>query len=250
MQNWKEFNIALQNQDDIAVHTWTHPYMTGLSNDDVVAQLGWTLQVIYNSTGGRLARYWRPPYGDTDARVSAIAREVFGLTTVVWNNDSQDWTLGTPGGTSLQAIQANFQQWLSGSQNPGLIVLEHELTDQSVQAFMAAYPLMKQYNWVLKSVALLAGLSPYQNVADDTSQPTLVPLTAGGNGGAGLTATAIPSSSSTPPPPSSTGSGSSKASSLPDSSSAKKNGAAPGLNLSPITLVVSTLALVFSLCLI
>jgi len=61
--------------------------MTGLSNADVVAQLGWTLQIIYNSTGGRLARYWRPPYGDTDARVNAIAKEVFGLTTVIWNQE-------------------------------------------------------------------------------------------------------------------------------------------------------------------
>ncbi len=89
IQFWKEFNIAFQtNQDDIAVHTWTHPYMTTLSNADVVAQLGWTLQVIYNSTGGRLARFWRPPYGDTDTRVTAIAKEVFGLTTVIWN---QEW---------------------------------------------------------------------------------------------------------------------------------------------------------------
>ncbi len=129
------------------------------------------------------------------------------------------------------------------------MVLEHELSDGAVQAFMAAFPLMKQYNWVLKSVATMAGLSPYQNVADDTSQPTLVPLTAGGNGGAGLTATASPSSSS-PPPPTSTGSGSdSKATALPDTSS-KKNGSAPGLKLSPVTSLVSTLALVFSLCLI
>lgn len=61
--------------------------MTGLSNQDVVAQLGWTLQLIYNSTGGRLARYWRPPYGDTDARVHAIAQEVFGLTAIIWNHE-------------------------------------------------------------------------------------------------------------------------------------------------------------------
>jgi peptidoglycan/xylan/chitin deacetylase (PgdA/CDA1 family) len=88
LNNWKEFNIAFQtNQDDIAVHTWTHPYMTALSNADVVAQLGWTLQVIYNSTGGRLARYWRPPYGDTDMRVTAIAKEVFGLTAILWNQE-------------------------------------------------------------------------------------------------------------------------------------------------------------------
>ena len=85
---WNEFNTAFQtNQDDIAVHTWTHPHMTALSNADVVAQLGWTLQVIYNSTGGRLARYWRPPYGDTDLRVTAIAQQVFGLRTVVWNHE-------------------------------------------------------------------------------------------------------------------------------------------------------------------
>jgi hypothetical protein len=152
-------------------------------------------------------------------------------------------------GTNLQAIQANFQRWLSGPQNPGLMVLEHELSDGAVQSFIAAFPLMKQYNWVLKSVAAMAGLSPYQNVADDTSQPTLVPLTAGGNGGAGLTAAASPSSSS-PPPPSSTDSGSnSKATALPDNSS-KKNGSAPGLKLSPVASLVSALAVVFSLCLI
>jgi hypothetical protein len=243
--------------------------MTGLSNADVVAQLGWTLQVIYNSTGGRLARYWRPPYGDTDARVNAIAREVFGLTGIIWNNEyalffycgvslvsqscfsSQDWTLGLQGGTTLQAIQANFQRWLSGPQTPGLVILEHELSDQSVQAFMAAYPLMKQYNWNLKSTASLAGLSPYQNVDDDTSDPTLVPLTAAGNGGVGLTAaeSESPSSSSTPPPSSTASDNNSKATALPDSS-AKKNGAAPGLNLPPVASLVSTMALVFSLCLI
>ena len=32
--------------------------------------------LIANSTGGRLPKYWRPPYGDTDVRVSAIAKEV------------------------------------------------------------------------------------------------------------------------------------------------------------------------------
>jgi chitin deacetylase len=160
---------------------------------------------------------------------------------------SSDWTLGAPGGTTPQAIQTNFQQWLSGPQNPGLIVLEHELTDGAVQAFQAAYPLMKQYNWTLQSTALLAGVSAYQNAADDTSQPTPLPLTAGANGGAGLTAAATPSSSSNPPP-SSTSSGSNPKASA--ESSSKKNGAAPRLNLSPVVSLVSTLALAFSLCLI
>ena len=270
INNWNEFNTAYQtNQDDIAVHTWTHPYMTTLSNEDVVAQLGWTLQLIYNSTEGRLARYWRPPYGDIDARVTAIAKEVFGLTAIVWNHEyalffysivsllsqsdfsSEDWTLGAPGGTTPQAIQSNFSVWLSGSQSPGLIVLEHELTNASVQAFMAAYPVMKQYNWNLKSTATLEGLSPYQNDADDedTSQPTSLPLTAGGLGGEGLTATGSPSSSTSKPPSSTSSGNSSKATALPDTSNTKNSGV-PGLKLSPVASLLSTLALVFSLCLI
>lgn len=32
--------------------------------------------MIHNSTGGRVPKYWRPPYGDSDTRVSAIAKEV------------------------------------------------------------------------------------------------------------------------------------------------------------------------------
>ena len=43
------------------------------------------MELIHSSTGGRVPRYWRPPYGDTDLRVSAIAKEVFGLETVIWN---------------------------------------------------------------------------------------------------------------------------------------------------------------------
>ena len=43
------------------------------------------MQLIHNSTGGRVPRYWRPPYGDSDMRVRAIALEVFGLETVIWN---------------------------------------------------------------------------------------------------------------------------------------------------------------------
>ena len=61
--------------------------MTTLSNEDVVAQLGWTMEIIHNSTGGRIPKYWRPPYGDSDERVRAIAKEVFGLKTVIWNQE-------------------------------------------------------------------------------------------------------------------------------------------------------------------
>ena len=162
---------------------------------------------------------------------------------------SDDWTLGLQGGTTPQAIQASFQTWLSGPQTTGLIILEHELTNASVQCFMAAYPLMKQYNWNLKSVTTLDSDGPWYNSDDDTSNATPVPLTAGGNGGAGIIAATSTSSTSTPPPSPTTSSSSSTPSSNPASNS-KKNGALPGLNSSPIIMFMSTLALASGLYLI
>lgn len=140
------------NGDDIAVHTWTHPYMTTLSNAALLGQFGWTMQLIHDSTGGKLPRFWRPPYGDLDTRVSALALEVFGLTAIIWNHDTADWSIPS-GGQTIAGVQANMKTWLSGPKSPGLIVLEHELYNQTVEAFMEAWPMVAQYGWTPVSTA-------------------------------------------------------------------------------------------------
>ncbi|KAF8607717.1 chitin deacetylase [Ceratobasidium sp. AG-I] len=153
--------------DDIAVHTWSHPYMTTLSNELVVAELGWTMQVIHDSTGGRLPRFWRPPYGDSDNRVRAIAREVFGLTTVIWNDDTNDWAI-TEGTQTVAAATKILQKAYAGPKSPGLCILEHELSTQSVSVFINTYPLIAQNGWTAKSIPDAVGAPWYQNSADDT----------------------------------------------------------------------------------
>ena len=60
-------------------------------------------------------------------------------------------------------------RWLNGPKHPGLMILEHELNDQTVQAFMDAYPLMIQTGWKLESAADVDGNSVYQNSKDGTS---------------------------------------------------------------------------------
>jgi hypothetical protein len=163
INNPKEFLAThLTNQDDIAVHTWTHPYMTTLTNLELVAEFGWTMEAIHNSTGGRLPAFWRPPYGDTDMRVHVIAAEIFGLTGILWNHDTDDWSLSI-GGTTLPKISKEMDKWLAGPHSPGLIILEHELSTQSVQAFINNYPKMKANNWTVVSDARLSGQNTYQN---------------------------------------------------------------------------------------
>ncbi len=87
LANPDQFSAAFNNGDDLAVHTWTHPYMTSMSNERIVAELGWTMQIIHDSSQGRVPRFWRPPYGDSDERVRAIAKEIFALTMIIWNHE-------------------------------------------------------------------------------------------------------------------------------------------------------------------
>ncbi|KAI0743077.1 hypothetical protein C8Q80DRAFT_1055608, partial [Daedaleopsis nitida] len=173
------FKTAFEDlQDDIAVHTWTHPYMTTLNNLQVLGEFGWTMQLIHNSTGGRVPKYWRPPFGDSDERVRSIAKEVFGLNTVLWNQDTEDWSIGEANGATRPQVDANLKKWISGAKSPGLIILEHELTNDTVGAFMQAFPLIAQNGWKFESVARIDGGAPYQNAADDTGDVT--PMTVGG----------------------------------------------------------------------
>ncbi|KAF8516469.1 carbohydrate esterase family 4 protein [Hysterangium stoloniferum] len=158
LTNYALFNNAFST---LQIHTWTHPYMTTQSNTQIVAQLGWTMQIIHDSTGGRIPRYWRPPYGDSDNRVRAIAKSVFGLTQINWNQDSADWNLATGARTQAQ-VEGALTGWYSGPKSPGLIILEHELTDKTSQAFIDTFPVLKSHNWIpVSAVQLFDGA--YQN---------------------------------------------------------------------------------------
>jgi peptidoglycan/xylan/chitin deacetylase (PgdA/CDA1 family) len=55
LQNVEELKKLLASDGDLAVHTWSHRYTTSLSNEEVAGELGWTMQLIYNSTGGKVS---------------------------------------------------------------------------------------------------------------------------------------------------------------------------------------------------
>jgi len=60
-------------------------------------------------------------------------------------------------------------RWLTGPKHPGLMILEHELTEQSSQAFIDAYPLMVSTGWNLQSAAEVSGNGVYLNSKDSGS---------------------------------------------------------------------------------
>src|SRR5690554_4112907 len=63
---------AYNEGHQIAIHTWSHPAMTSMSNEQIVAELKWTEKAIFDVIGVT-PLYWRPPFGDVDNRVRDIA---------------------------------------------------------------------------------------------------------------------------------------------------------------------------------
>lgn len=241
VQNPAAFQAAFNAGHHIAVHTWTHPYMTTLSNVDVLGQLGWTAELIRNSTGGRLPKFWRPPYGDSDNRVRAIAKEVFGLTTVIWNQDPSDWSLSI-GGTTLDKVQASLQQFITGPKSPGLVILEHELSDQSVQAFINVYPLIGRNNWTFASLTTtINGSDTYQNAHDSLSNVTAV----GGVLAGQVSTSAPPISSSSGSSGSSTPTLTSSSKLVPSATLAAKSASERHANKVPLNIIYAVFAIAF-----
>lgn len=68
------FPLTLQDQymsqHQIAVHTWSHPSLTTLSNEEIIAELGWSKKVIKDVLGVT-PNIMRPPFGDIEYVASA-----------------------------------------------------------------------------------------------------------------------------------------------------------------------------------
>lgn len=57
---------------------------------------------------------WRPPYGDVDDRIRAIANAL-GLRTIIWQYDSNDWQVGSTNVTSAQ-VDSNYMSLIQNAQ--------------------------------------------------------------------------------------------------------------------------------------
>ncbi|GAN09843.1 glycoside hydrolase/deacetylase [Mucor ambiguus] len=153
---------AYDEGHEIAIHTWTHSYMTTLTNEQIVAELKWTELAIKEITGVS-PRLFRPPYGDIDNRVRDIGTAL-GFTSVIWDHDTNDWMLGenAPGFKS-EWIDGNFTEWIAeaATATTGGLSLEHDIQKVTVDAAIRNLPaLQKAYKVV--TVGQCAGVPSYK----------------------------------------------------------------------------------------
>ena len=155
----------------------------------------------------------RPPYGDVDDRVRAIAWQM-GMRTVLWDQDTEDWSMPGPGGGSTPpaTIDSYFENWINARKNgtdneTGHVILQHELNAATVHMAEKWLPKIKETFNVVPFHQCMNISQPYweENFVIPTEQdpqPTKAPINNATN--------AHPSGSSSPPPSSSSSSHASK----------------------------------------
>lgn len=119
-----EIYKQIQNKGHlIGTHTWGHKFLPSLTNEQIIAEIEWSIWAM-NATGGHIPKWFRPPYGGIDNRVRHILRQ-FGLQAVLWDYDTYDWQLLSNQRTESQ-IYDEVREWINHPGEKRGLILEHD----------------------------------------------------------------------------------------------------------------------------
>jgi len=104
-------------------HTFTHPYLPGLSPSEAESEVVRTQSAVARASGGPVFLF-RPPYGAMDSALEGMVRS-HGLLEILWDVDSQD---------SLRGDYAEIAHKVIAGLKPGSIILMHENHGQTIRA--------------------------------------------------------------------------------------------------------------------
>ncbi|CAO3565402.1 unnamed protein product [Mortierella alpina] len=150
----------------IASHTWSHHALTTLTNEEIVAEMKWTEQAIYDITGIR-PKYMRAPYGDIDARVRFVLRKL-GLIPVGWEDDydTKDWNGQMTDAEVVSTFTGALDKYVAGNKTRGFYCLEHDMDDAVLNRAYKLVPLGWERNIQYATVAQCQNDSrPYQDTS-------------------------------------------------------------------------------------
>ncbi len=115
--------------NEIACHTWSHPYLNKISASNARSQLEKTNNLVKEITGYEV-KVLRPPYGKHNLAVRNICKEM-GLVIVRWEVDTMDW--------NHRSANKTYNAIMKGAKT-GMIILCHDLYATTAAAAERAIP--------------------------------------------------------------------------------------------------------------
>lgn len=134
----------VREKNEVANHTWSHPSLTGLSNQSIADEVESTNHAIHAAIGV-YPKLMRPPYGAFNDRVIAHV----GMPIAMWSIDTNDWR--RPGsGAICQRATSNA--------SPGAVVLMHDIHADTVAAVPCIVDELQRQGYVLVTMSELFGI--------------------------------------------------------------------------------------------
>jgi peptidoglycan/xylan/chitin deacetylase (PgdA/CDA1 family) len=120
---------AAREGHEIANHSWSHPNLGKMSDENVRRQLRQTDDAIKNATGKR-PTLMRPPYGSITAREKRWIHDEFGYDVILWDVDPYDWKRPGPAVVRARILKET---------RPGSIVLSHDIHPGTIEAMPSTF---------------------------------------------------------------------------------------------------------------
>jgi peptidoglycan/xylan/chitin deacetylase (PgdA/CDA1 family) len=154
--HWVDHNPELAQEivadgHEVANHSYDHPDLTQLSDDQIVWELDYTDQVVSDVMEGHTRPYFRPPFGARNRRVLDVAA-ASGFRSIYWSIDSGDWLPRATAGAVVDKILRYAQ--------PGDIVVEHVGSDATAAALPTVLDDFAERGLKVGTVSEVLGLAP------------------------------------------------------------------------------------------
>lgn len=137
----KTLNNIISKGNEIANHTYSHPWLTHLTNEEILNEINETQEIV-NLLTGKMPTLFRPSYGSLNKKI----KELITLDIIMWTNDSNDWKYKTS-----KAIASNVIRNIKEDD----IILMHDTYKKTLQALKIIIPKLKELNYEIVSVSKL-----------------------------------------------------------------------------------------------
>lgn len=133
---------AWEEGHQIASHTWDHPSLTGIGDNEIRSQLSRTAAALTDALGFELEYMLRPPYGSHNQRVLNAA----GVPSVFWSMDTSDYLTKDPEVVRSQIMKAA---------RDGAVCCLHDTHESTVKGSLMAMDELIDEGYELVTVAEL-----------------------------------------------------------------------------------------------
>lgn len=131
---------------ELGNHSYTHPHLREADEDRIREELTRTQEIVKHVTG-KTPTLFRPPYGELDDRVQAIATEL-RLPVVLWNGGSRDW--------ATRNEKAIYDEVLKNARRDGVILM-HDWVEQTVKVMPRLLTTLRKQGYHVVPVSSLRG---------------------------------------------------------------------------------------------